>query len=151
MDALVSPSRTVSVGGTPYTLDGSFATLRAVQEAFKQDVIAVLMSILHFRSDEVARLIAIGSGRPEKADAIGQEMLDAVGANTPAYYLLKNELFAWLNVAMSPKAEREKKSAEMADMIATARARFPGPTTSGSPSAPSGGSPPSSGAVTPGN
>ena len=69
-DALVSPSRTVSVGPRQYTLSGSFATLRAVQEAFNQDVVRLLFRVMDMRLDEVARLVSIGSGAP--ADEIGQ-------------------------------------------------------------------------------
>ena len=42
---LVSPSRTISIAGKSYTLDGSFGTLRAVQEAFNRDIVQVLIGI----------------------------------------------------------------------------------------------------------
>lgn len=149
-DALVSPSRTVTIGAKDYRLDGSFATLRAVQEYFRKDVVQLLVRMMDMRLDEVASLVAIASGNPDKPDEIGQLIVDELGTMTAAYGTLKTELFAWLNIAVSPKAEREKKSAEMTAILAS-RSPSPGPTTSGSPSDPSAGSPPNSGEVTSGN
>jgi hypothetical protein len=115
MDALVSPSRTIPVGGRQYVLDGSFATLRAVQEAFQEDVVHLLLRLMDMRLDEVAKVIAVAHAAtrhapsPPTEDEIGQAILDDLGPMTAAYGALKSELFAWLNVAISPKADREKK------------------------------------------
>lgn len=136
---LVSPSRTVTIGTKDYLLDGSFGTLRNVQEHFKADIVRVLIAIMDMRLDEIAGLIAIGSGG--KADDIGQEIVDSIGVMTREYSALKTQLVAWLNVAIAPKDAREKKSAEMETIIQSSSR---GPTTSDSPSAPSDGSPASS-------
>jgi hypothetical protein len=152
-DALVSPSRTVRIAGRDYRLDGSFATLRAVQEHFKRDVVIVWAGILDMRLDEVAALIAIGAGG--KADEIGQAVVDSMDVfdlrASADYYLLKSELVAWLAVAAAPKADREKKSAEFEAMLERQKSGSPGPNTSGSPSASSDGSPGNSGAATSGS
>lgn len=131
MDALVSPSRTITIAGKDYVLDGSFATLRSVQEAFGKDIVQILVGIMDMRLDEVASLVAIGSGQRPRAAEIGQDILDDIGAMTPAYARLKTELVAWLNVAISPKAEREKKRDEMEALLSNS----PGTSTSDSASA----------------
>ncbi|WP_020471461.1 hypothetical protein [Zavarzinella formosa] len=148
MDALVTPSRTISLGDQQYVLDGSFATLRAVQEAFGEDVVQLLMRLMDMRVDEVAKLIGVAHGSP--ADEVGQIILDQVGRMTAAYGTLKIELLAWLNIAIAPKADREKKSAEM-EAILKARLASRGRTTSDSPSDPSDGRPASSGEATSGS
>jgi len=148
-DNLVSPSRTVAIGGNQYRLDGSFGTLRAVQEHFDKDIVAVLVGIFDMRLDELASLIAIGAGTPKEAEAIGEAVLDEFGAMSRDYMILKTELIAWLNVALAPKAEREKKKAEMQAMID--RQASPGNPTKSSPSEPSGGSPANSGDQTSGS
>lgn len=132
-DALVSPSRTIAIGGAEYRLDGSFATLRAVQEGFNRDLYEILISVMDMRLDEIARLIAIGSGRAAESDAIGQAIVDEAGLGT-AYIVLKMEVQAWLTVAVTPKSAREKKSEEMTGIVVSARASL-GRNTSGSPSA----------------
>ena len=35
----LTPSRTLKIAGKDYVLDGSFGTLRAVQEFFKKDIV----------------------------------------------------------------------------------------------------------------
>ena len=145
---LVSPSRTITIAGKGYVLDGSFGTLRAVQEAFQNDIVQVLLGVMDMRLDQVARLMAIGSG--SDAEQIGQAILDDAGAMSQQYAILKTELVAWLNVAVSPKADREKKRAEMDALIQKQSASL-GPTINVSPSAPSDGSQASSGEATSGN
>lgn len=146
----VSPSRTITIAGKDYVLDGSFATLRAVQQHFKKDVVQVLASIMDMRLDEIADLIAIAKrDTTTTADEIGQQIMDQVGVMKRDYVSFKLQLLAWLNIAIAPKAEREKKSVEMSALIA--RQNSPGPTTSDSPLDPSDGSPASSGAPTSGS
>lgn len=149
-DAQVSPSRTVKIGKDSHKLDGAFATLRAIQEHFGQDIVEIVTRIMEMRLDETAALIAIGVGRPHETDAIGQAIVDELGLST-AYILLKTQLYAWLMVALAPKADREKKVQQVEEIIAKARAVSPGATTSASPSDPSDGSPASSGAPTSGS
>ena len=149
-DALVSPSRTVTIGKDTHRLDGSFATLRAIQERFAQDVVQIVTHIMDMRLDETATLIAIGIGKPHDVDAIGQAIVDEIGLST-AYIVLKTQLYGWLMVALAPKADREKKACEVDEIIEKARAVSFGPTTSDSPSAPSDGNPASSGAPTSGS
>jgi hypothetical protein len=135
-DTLVSPSRTITIAGKDYVLSGDFATLRAVQEGFGKDLVYVLPFVFDMRLDQIATLVAIGMGRPDKADALGQDILDTMDlmdfkAGSP-YSLLKMNLFAWLHVAMSPRDAREKKSAEMQAAIDKQTADSPGPSTSDS-------------------
>jgi hypothetical protein len=157
MDSLVTPSRTVSIVDVKYVLDGSFGTLRAVQEAFKKDIYQLRADLFEFRVDEVAKLIAIATGRPKSADDIGQAIVDEMDVcsgnfNSP-YMELKSELFAWLVVCTSSKPEREKKSAEVQAMLSALKARSSslGTNTSGSPSVSSDGSQASSGGATSGS
>jgi hypothetical protein len=146
----VSPSRTIKIGDKEYVLDGSFATLRAVQEAFERDVLHVLFMIPDMRLDQVAKLIHIASGKGTSIDQIGEEIVDKVGAITPEYTHLKTELLAWLNVAIAPKNAREKKRQEMEALLESQRATL-GKTTSESPSGSSDGSQASSGGATSGS
>ncbi len=144
---LVSPSRTITIAGKDYLLDGSFSTLRAVQEFFSKDIVQILINVMDMRLDEISSLVAIGC--KQDADDIGQAILDSTGAMTTDYAILKTQLVAWLNVALTPKDAREKKSGDMEALISKSLSR--GQITSGSPSAPSDGNPPSSGAATSGN
>ncbi len=143
----VSPSRTITLAGKDYLLDGSFATLRAVQEFFGRDIVQILINVMDMRLDEISSLIAIGS--KQDTNDIGQAILDSTGAMTTDYAILKTQLVAWLNVALTPKDAREKKSADMEALISKTLSR--GPTTSALPLAPSDGSPQNSGAATSGN
>jgi hypothetical protein len=128
----VSPSRTIKIGAKEFVLDGSFGTLRAVQEAFSRDVLQLLFLIPEMRLDQIATLIHIGSGKATPVDDIGQLIVDEIGAVTPGYASLKTELLAWINVAIAPKDAREKKRAEMQAIIDKTS---PGTTTSDSASA----------------
>jgi hypothetical protein len=151
---MLSPNRTITIAGKDYVLDGSFATLRAIQQAFDKDIVFVLTGILDMRLDDLATLIAVGAGVPRDADAIGQAIVDTMDIMRMRvdadYYLLKTELIAWLTVAVAPSAEREKKSADMNEMLANQKAHSPSPggSTASSASEPSAGSPPSSGEPT---
>jgi len=145
---MISPSRTITIGDKQYVLDGSFGTLRTVQESFKRDVVDLVIGVMDMRLDEVAKLIAHASNSIQ--DEIGQAILDNLGQGN-AYVLLKTELYAWLMVALAPKAEREKKSVQMDEIVQKARAAFHGQTTNASPSDASAGSPANSGEATSGN
>ncbi len=145
----LSPNRTITIAGKKYVLDGSFGTLRAVQEFFKKDIVQVLIGIMEMPFHSVADLIAIGSGHPENADAIGQAILDEVGTMTSGYVLLKTELTAWLNVAMAPQKDREKKSEQMRTIIEKMSASR-GESTANSVSDASTGRPETSGMPTSG-
>ncbi len=114
---VISTSRTLAIGEKEYVLDGSFATLRKVQERFGKDIVQALIALMDMPLDAVADLIAIASGKPDEADAIGQAICDHVGLLTIAYVGLKTQLVAWLTVAVSPVADREKKRAEMQAII----------------------------------
>jgi hypothetical protein len=114
-DHLVSPDYTLPLGSKSYPLDSSFQTLKAIQHAFQQDLLPIQARVLDMRQDEIAKLIAIGSGQPEIE--IGQAVLDEVGLTEAGYQLLKAHLMAWLYIAMAPKADREKKRKEMGELI----------------------------------
>jgi hypothetical protein len=145
----VSPSRTIAIAGREYVLDGSFATLRAVQQFFREDIVKLTIGVTRMRLDEVADLIAIASGHPDKANEIGQAIIDTIGAHGIDYIRLKTELTAWLIIAISPPADRQKKKEAMDAILASQSS--PGPTTSDLPSAPSNGNQPNSGAATSGS
>ena len=119
---LISPSRTIQIAGKSYILNASFATLRAVQQRFNRDIVQILVGVMDMPLDFIADLIAIGSG--QDADAIGQAILDDTGAMTKEYAVLKTNLIAWLTIAVSPKAEREK-SGEMEAILARMNVTFP--------------------------
>ncbi len=146
----ITPSHSLTIGSKTFVLDGAFSTLRNVQEFFKKDILEVLTGVIEMRVDEVAHLIAIGSGHHMTPDAIGQLILDKVGVLNRDYHVIKAHLTAWLHVALTPAPDREKKSADVQAMIQSLSAS-PGQTTSDSPSAPSDGSPQNSGAPTSGN
>jgi hypothetical protein len=148
-DAQISPERQIAVGGQALTLDGSFRTLKAVQHGFGQDLLRVQARVLDMRQDEVARLLALASGLDE--DAAGQMILDEVDVAGAAYQMLKAELMAWLAVAMTPRADREKKARALDALIDKLRSPASrGGSTSSSASAPSAGPRPRSGKATSG-
>jgi hypothetical protein len=149
MEHQVSPSRTITIGDKSFVLDGSFGTLRAVQEAFDRDIFRLLLSIMDMRFDQVAKLVAIASG--DSADSVGQHIADTIGVMTSEYGVLKTQIFAWLNVALAPKADREKKSAEMETLVEKQKSFSLGMTTNASPTDSSDGSPANSGEATSGN
>lgn len=135
-DALVSPDRDITIGKLSFTLSGSFQTLKALQHAFRMDLLPLQASILHMRQDEIAGLVAIASGKPELQDEIGQAILDELDVSGADYRMLKAELLAWLAVAMTPKRDREKKARDMARVIGSLKKPASrGKTTRGSASA----------------
>jgi len=146
----VSPNYPLTLAGRFLTLDGSFATLRAVQQAFRRDLIDVQAAVLDLRQDEIALLLALATGGT--ADECGALLLDEVGVTSPAYQMVKAHLMAWLAVAMSPKADREAKRKSMGELIGRLEnpPASPGPSTRRSPSASSAGRRTRSGAATSG-
>ena len=147
MDNSLTPSRTIRLADKDYHLDGSFGGLRRVQEAFNRDIVLILCDIMDMRSDDVAELISLASGGD--IDVIGTAILD-MGIMGNDYVVLKTELLAWLNIAVSPKKDREKKSAEMSELILKMSASH-GLITKDLPSAPLDGNPQNSGEVTSGS
>jgi hypothetical protein len=115
----LTPSRTITIADKDYALDGSFSTLRAIQEHFKLDIVQVLLRIGNNQlpTQSVADLIAIESVKQKNADVIGQAILDEYGLLTIDCVSLKTQLTAWLTLAITPKGEREKKSQEMQKII----------------------------------
>ena len=147
MDNMLSPSRTIMLADKDYHLDGSFGGLRRVQESFDKDIVLILCDIMDMRVDEIAKLIAVACNGD--VDAIGNAILN-MGIMGNDYIVLKTELIAWLNVAVAPKKDREKKSAEMNELILKMSASR-GQNTKDLPLAPLDGNPPSSGEVTSGS
>jgi hypothetical protein len=150
MTALVTPSHKLTIGSKTFSLDGSFATLRAIQEHFEKDLLDILSGVMHFHSSEIADLIAIGINDLSKSGEIGQAIADDVGLLTHDYSMLKARLTTWLHVAMTPKADREKKSAELQEKLGKSAVSL-GTTINSSPSVPSDGSQVNSGEATSGN
>lgn len=122
-DHLVSPEYTLPLGSKVYALDSSFKTLKAVQHTFAEDLLVIQARVLDMRQDEITKLVAIGTGRPE--DDIGQAVLD-IGLMGVEYQLLKARLAAWLHIAMSPKPDREAMARSMGEIIG----KLEGPTAS---------------------
>ncbi len=133
MDHLVSPSRDITIAGVKYTLDGSFGTLRKLEEHFRLDLVRLLTVVIDMPASDIADMIAIGSGQRDKVGDIGQVIMDDIGLMSSEYVTLKTELVAWLHIAIAPKAEREKKSKEMQAIIdaqIASRSPSPGQVTS---------------------
>jgi hypothetical protein len=135
-DFFVSPDREIPLAQIRITLNGSFATLRAIQQAFGKDILNVQAGLLDMRQDEIARLISLATGLDELL--VGQTILDHYDIAGRDYRQLKAELMAWLAVAMTPKRDRKKK-AEESQAIIDSLSDSPGPSTSSSASAPSTG------------
>ena len=118
---LISPERTITIGEKSYTLDGSFATLRNVAHAFGKDIIYLIGDILTMRVDQVALMVALGIGKRDDADLIGQEIIDVMDIVSPSsaseYMTLKLELLAWIQIIVSPKSDRLKKSQGFAALL----------------------------------
>ncbi len=147
LDSFVSPERRITIAGNPFTLDGSFKTLRSVQHAFNQDILFVQARVLDMRQDEIARLLSIATGKDE--EEVGQLLFDELDVAGVDYQFLKAELLAWLAVAMTPKKDREKKSQQMAGVIANLTVS-PGRSTNSSVSERSAGTRKRSGKATSG-
>lgn len=127
------PDQPISVGKAEYTLKGTFRTLASLEQAFSEDVIRLQSRVLDMRLDEFARLLAVAitaSGGKATEDEIGQALLDEVGITTPAYAILRVTVLSWLRVALTDPEGREKKLAELGEMLA--KAASPGETTSDS-------------------
>ncbi len=138
--SLVSPERTVAVGPLSLALSGTFGTLKAVQHAFGRDVVQILLSVRDMRLDEVVKLLAVASGRPDDEELIGQTILDEIGIFSPGYTALKAELTGWLDLAISPERDREKKARALDGILAGLKtSASPGGPTRNSPSASSAG------------
>jgi hypothetical protein len=112
---LVSPEVSLPLAGTTYPLGTTFAALRSVEHAFKEDVLKVQARILDMTLSEIAKLVSVGTGVDE--EKVGQLLLDEVDVSGVEYQLLKARLMGWLAIALAPKADREKKSAAVADML----------------------------------
>ncbi|MBP3958337.1 hypothetical protein J8F10_24070 [Gemmata sp. G18] len=148
---LVSPDYSFTLADRSFTLDGSFATLKAVQHAFKEDLLAVQARVLEMRQDEIALLLATGCG--EKEQDTGAWLLDEVGVTGTEYQLLRGHLMAWLLVAMTPKRERAERKKTMGELIGrlTAPSGSSGTSTRNSHSASSAGPRPRFGRATSGS
>ncbi len=106
-DHLLSPDRTVTLGGTTYTLDGSFRTLKAIQHHFGKEILAFAgdAMALRLRFDELAALLHIGitggGTEPPALEAIEQAVVEDIGINDAAFLAIE-----WLTAAVSPKKDR---------------------------------------------
>lgn len=130
---LITPDKTITIGERSFTLVGSFEVLRDLQHAFAKDIIPLQASVMHMRQDQIAKLIAIASRSNEQE--VGQLILDEMDVADSAYIVLKAEIMTWLLLAMTPKKDREKKSAEVAKIVEGIKANLSslGTTTSESP------------------
>lgn len=154
-DNLVTPERTVTVGDKQFKLDPSFATLKALQHGLGRELVRLLISLPDLSVDQIALFIATASGDPKKADEIAQTIIDEWGLFGVEYSALKAELTGWLDMAIAPKRDREKKAEAIDEMIRLVREERAkrdslGANTSGSASASSGGRRKPSGAATSG-
>lgn len=136
-DHLVSPDHRLSIGGREFILSGSFATLKAVQHAFGQDIMLVQARVLDMTVVETALLLSAATGLSH--DDTGQLILDELDVAGVDYQKLKAELMAWLAVAMTPRRDREKKALALKSVLEKAEAASRGPSTRNSASAASAG------------
>lgn len=120
-ETVLSPEiQTVSIGTTSFTLNGAFATLKALQLAFAKDIVQLQGGVLEMRQDELSKLIAVAavaSGEQTTVDDIGALMLDQIDITGTEYFLLKAAIMTWLAVSIAPKADREKKALEMVSRL----------------------------------
>lgn len=147
---LVTPDKTIKIGDQAFTLVGSFGVLKQLQHVFARDIIPLQGSVMHMRQDQIAKVISIAASVNE--DAVGQLILDEMDVADNEYIILKTEIMTWLFVAMTPRREREKKSAEMSVILDSVKKSLssPGTTTSESPPESSDGPSPTSGEATSG-
>jgi hypothetical protein len=144
----LTPNHTIKIANKEHVLDGSFATLRALQEHFKKDILFIQGNIYEMRLDELASLIAIASGKPLLTDAIGQDILNSMDImlmrpDAP-YWILKTEIISWLLIAIAPEHAREKKRTDVQQLIEKQKASR-GVSTANSASASLAGLPLNSG------
>ena len=107
-DSLVSPSRTITIGDKQYVLDGSFATLRSLHDRYK-NLLRLPTQILDMDFIDLGEVIAIGIGKPDQADVIGELINNKVGA-TNDFIVLTIEVNQWISLIMCPEGAREKKA-----------------------------------------
>ncbi len=112
---MLTPTRSIAIGGKDYSLDGSFGTLKAIQEACAKDIVVVLSDVFEMNFIHLARLVAIGSGKD--TDPIAESIVNDVGLMTQEYVVLKTEILAWLATAVSPQKDRQKKSEQMQKIV----------------------------------
>ena len=132
MENQLTPEYKITLAGKDYSLGGSFATLRAVQQGFNQDLFPLQARIIEMRVDEIAKLISLAATENVSADEIGTLLIDEMDIFSKEYGILKAHLMAWLAIAMTPKSLREKKVRDMANLIAKVTSDSPGTTTSDS-------------------
>lgn len=122
MTHLVSPDAIVSIAGKEYVLDGSFGTLRALQHTFGKDIIEIQSSIHKMRMDEFAKLLSVlveCAGHKLDEVTIGAWLVDEVGITGHEHNMLRLRIMTFLAVAMSPNRERQKKRAEMDEILSS--------------------------------
>lgn len=138
-DNLVSPDFELEIAGQKYLLDGSFGTLKAIQQAFNRDIVPFQASLLDLRNDELVKLLALlthfagPTAKPLDETTIGTWLLDEVGiVKSKADIVLRVQLMAFLRIAMTPKQERQKKRTQMREWIDQMQAASPGESTDAS-------------------
>jgi hypothetical protein len=132
-DHLVTPEKTIEIAGKTYTLDGGFKALKAIQHATEIEILRFIKhEVASYPFDKLARVIAIGiqhSGQSAPPlESIEQAIVDDIGISEARFIVME-----WLIIATSPKAERQKKALELAEMYAKTKEPSPGATTSASP------------------
>ena len=123
-DHLLEPTILLKIAGKEYALDGSFNTLKALQQGFDKDIMDVWASVIHMRLDEFTKLVTMliqCSGKSADESVIGQWIVDEVDVLGKEYRLLKAQVMNFLLLAMTPKIDRQKKRVELAEMIESMR------------------------------
>ncbi len=113
----------MTLAGKEYCLNGSFNTLKELQQAFGKDIVQLQSTIHMMRLDEFAKLLAVlirCSGHEADEAKLGEWLVDEVGITGQEHELLRLRVMAFLAVAMTPNRDRQKKRAEMEAIIAEA-------------------------------
>jgi hypothetical protein len=117
MSNALIPDHEVEIAGTTYVLDGSLATLKDVQHLVDEDIYSFIFSkITRCRFELIAKLFAIGiqnaGKKPPELATIEKEIVEEKGINWA-----RGVLLIWLEVASTPKRDREKKKKDLVDAI----------------------------------
>src|SRR5271156_4505443 len=108
---MISPGRTVTIAGVDHELSGSFETLRALHDRYR-NLVQLPTQIIDMDFFEMGEFIAITTGKPKDGEAITKMLMDKVGLSDD-FLLLQIELNGWMNTVLSPESLREKKSADL--------------------------------------
>jgi hypothetical protein len=121
-DFQITPDQTIEIAGHTYTLDGSFKTLKDIQTATKTEIIKYINGLWESPFEQMAKVIDIGirnaQQNPPLLPTIEQAIVEEIGI-----IQAREKLMTWLGLAVTPKAEREKKAKRLAEKRAELEAK----------------------------